>query len=174
MDVIEQIFCNFWNIGDYNVQNSYLSQLLSWDDCKVTKVMNRPSRKLRTIRYSVLVIGEKKTICRQEFFSVHGITEKRVRSVFGKESLTSTTELDCRGKDIPRKKISSERKALVKQHIESLATVSSHYSCAKCPFRKYLPPGSSVMGAFHVYLKWLKEITPMKYQSRKTTTAAFL
>jgi hypothetical protein len=44
MDVIEQIFCNFWNIGDYNVQNSYLSKLLSWNDCKVTKVMNRSSR----------------------------------------------------------------------------------------------------------------------------------
>jgi hypothetical protein len=131
MDVIEQSFCNFWGIEDYNVQSSFLSQLLSWDDRKVTKVMSRPSRKLRTIRYSVLVNGEKKTICRQAFFSVHGITEKRVRSVVGKQSLTATTELDCRGKDIPRSKISSERKALVKQHTESVATVSSHYSRGK-------------------------------------------
>ena len=157
MDVIEQIFCNFWNTGDYNVQNSYLSKLLSWGDCKVTKVMNRPSRKLRTIHYSVLVNGKKKTICRQAFFSVHGITEKRVRSVLGKQSVTATTRLECRGKDIPRNKISSERKALVKQHIESLATVSSHYSRAKSPFRKYLSPGSSVNGAFHAYVEWLKE-----------------
>jgi hypothetical protein len=44
MDVIEQIFCNFWDIGIYNVQNYYLWKLLSWDDCKVTKVMNRSSR----------------------------------------------------------------------------------------------------------------------------------
>ena len=88
---------------------------------------------------------------------VHGITEKRVCSVLGKQSLTATTRLDCRGKDIPRNKISCERKALVKQHIESLAAVSSHYSCAKSPFRKYLPPGSSVKGAFHAYVEWLKE-----------------
>ena len=119
--------------------------------------MNRPSRKLRTIHYSVLVNGEKKTICRKAFFSVHGITVKRVRSVLVKQSLTATTRLDCRGKDLPRNKISSERKALVKQHIESLATVSSHYSRTKSPFRKYLPPGSSVKGAFHAYVEWLKE-----------------
>jgi CRISPR/Cas system CSM-associated protein Csm5 (group 7 of RAMP superfamily) len=35
--------------------------------------------------------------------------------------------------------------------------VSSHYSHAKSPFRKYLPPGSSVKGAFHAYVEWLKE-----------------
>ena len=156
MDVIEQIFCNFWDIGDYNVQNSYLLKLLSWGDCKVTKFMSRPSRKLRTIHYLVLVNGEKKTICRKAFFSVNGITEKRVRSVLGKQSITATTQLDCRGKDI-RNKISSERKALVKQHIESLGTVSSHYSRAKSPFRKYLAPASSVKGAFHAYVEWLKE-----------------
>ena len=151
--LLNKFFCNFWDIGYYNVQNSYLSKLLSWGDCKVTKVMNRPSRKLRTIHYSVLVNGKKKTICRQAFFSVHGITEKRVRSVLGKQSVTATTRLECRGKDIPRNKISSERKALVKQHIESLATVSSHYSCAKTQFRKYLAPGSSVKGAFHAYVE---------------------
>jgi hypothetical protein len=118
-----------------------------------------------------LVNGEKKTICRQAYFSIHGITEKRVRSVLGKQSLTATTKLDCRGKDIPQ---NSERKAAVKQHIESLTTVSSHYSRAKSPFRKYLPPGSSVKGVFHAYVEWLKGKTPMKYLSRKTTTAAFL
>ena len=108
------------------VQNSYLSKLLSWGDCKVTKVMNRPSRKLRTIHYSVLVSGEKKTICRQVFFSVHGTAEKRVRSVLGKQSLT-TTQLDCRGKYIPRNKISSEMKALVKQHTESVHAGTNLY-----------------------------------------------
>ena len=71
-------FCNFWDTGDYNLQNCYLSKLLSWDDCKVTRIKNRPSKKLRTIQYSVLVNGEKKAIYRQAFYSVHGITEKRV------------------------------------------------------------------------------------------------
>ena len=71
--------------------------------------------------------------------------------------MTATTRLDCRVKDIPRKKISSERKGLVKQHIESLGTVSSHYSRAKSPFRKYLAPGSSAKGAFHACVEWLKE-----------------
>ena len=155
--LLNKFFCNVWDIGYYNVQNSYLSKLLSWGDCKVTKVMSRRSRKLHTIHYSVLVNGEKKTICRKAFFSVHGITEKRVCSVLGKRSITATTRLDRRGKDISRNKVSSERKALVKQHIEFFGAVSSHYSRAKSPFRKYLPPGSSVKGAFHAYVEWLKE-----------------
>ena len=93
----------------------------------------------------------------EKCFSLSMESEKRACSVLGKQNMTATTRLDCRVKDIPRKKISSERKGLVKQHIESLGTVSSHYSRAKSPFRKYLAPGSSVKGAFHAYVEWPKE-----------------
>ena len=60
----------------------------------------------------------------------------------------------------PGNKISDERKALVKQHIESLATVSSHYNHAKSPFRKYLLPHSSIHRAYNAYVQWLNENTP--------------
>ena len=46
---------------------------------------------------------------------------------------------------------------LVKQHIESTATVSSHYSHVKSPFRKYMPPFVSIKDAYNAYKEWLDE-----------------
>lgn len=160
MNVVQVIFSNFWGLSDYNLQNSYLLSLLKWDNCKVSKIVNRPSRKLRTISYFVKVNGEAVSVCRSAFISIHGITEKRVRVVLSKESVSGTVDSDTRGKSTPKNKISGERKMLVKQHIENLATVSSHYSRAKSPFRKYMPPGSSIKGAYNAYKEWLNENTP--------------
>ena len=160
MNLVEVIFSNFWSLTDYNLQNSYLSNLLKWDDCKVSTVSNRPSRKLRTISYFVTVNGEATTVCRQAFLNIHDIKEKRVCVVLSKQSVSGTVESDNRGKSTPINKISEDRKMLLKQHIESLATVSSHYSRAKSPFRKYMPPGSSIKGAYNAYKEWLDENNP--------------
>ena len=33
MNLVEVIFSNFWDLTDYNLEKSYLSDILKWDDC---------------------------------------------------------------------------------------------------------------------------------------------
>lgn len=160
---IETIFKSFWENGNYDLQNVYLSKCLEWDDPAHSDITNRPSRKLRTIRYSVYDNGEKVNVCRQAFLSIHGLGEKRVRTVLAKETPSGIVKVDKRGKKPPGNKMKGDRRQLVKDHIESLATVSSHYSRAKSPFRKYMPPGSSISGCYEAYQEWLH-----KYHSGET------
>lgn len=46
---------------------------------------------------------------------------------------------------------------LVREHIKSLKTVSSHYSRAKSPHKKYLPPGLNKVTLYDMYRDWIKK-----------------
>ncbi|KAJ8871434.1 hypothetical protein PR048_027751 [Dryococelus australis] len=75
---------------------------------------------------------------------MHVIIEKRVRLALGKQSRTATVAKYDRGRK-------SRETRLQKQHIQSLITDYSHYSRAKSPFRKCMPPGPWLKGAHHAY-----------------------
>ena len=51
---INDIFENFWNIGNYDLQNNYLSKLVSSTVVKRSRVGGSPSRKLSNINYTVI------------------------------------------------------------------------------------------------------------------------
>ena len=80
-------------------------------------------------------------MCRTAFYNIHGITELRVHIVSDKLGATGMTELDKLGQNITGKTISQERTQRALYHINSVHKVSSHYSRAKSPHMKYLPPG---------------------------------
>ena len=51
---------------------------------KRSRVKAGPSRKRRTLEYTVMVAGEEISVCRVAFFNIHGIGEKRVRVALSK------------------------------------------------------------------------------------------
>ena len=141
---IQTIFDNYWALGSHDSQTSYLSSCISSHDPKRSRVKgDRPSRKLRVKRYVVKKDGNEIEVCLKAFLSIHDISEKRVRNVSNKETSTGTIIKDQRGRHVSHK-LSDTQINLVRQHIGSLKTVSSHYSRAKSPHRKYLPPGLNI------------------------------
>lgn len=155
---ISNIFESFWQIRNYDLQNAYLSKLVICNDVKRSYVKGRPSRTLGRIQYNVTVNHVTCEVCRTAFYNIHGISEKRVRIVLDKANRTVTT--DQRGKSEPAKKIGNDDLSKVKEHIMSLPTVTSHYSRAKSPHRKYLPVGLNIKKLYSLYNEWLTENYP--------------
>ena len=155
-DNVKEIFDNFWNISNYDLQNNYISKLVTSIDVKRCRIKNRPSRIKRSINYTIIYNNTVHKVCRIAFYHIHGITEKRVRTVLDKQLPTGVTDIDNRGRTSSNK-ISTERRQSVIEHINSIPKVTSHYSRAKSPHRKYLPPGLNMNTMYILYLDWLKD-----------------
>lgn len=91
------------------------------------------------------------------FYSIYGIREKHVYTVLNKQNSIGVIEPDKHGHAVPSTKVIDERKQSVLDHIASMPKVSSHYSKAKSPHRKYLPPGLNINTMYTLYLDWLKD-----------------
>ena len=96
---VKVIFDIFWKIGNFDLQNAHLSKLVSCTEPK-SRITDRPSRKLRNINYTVIQNNKVISVCRTAFYSIHGITERRVRTVLDKQGPTGVTGTDGRGKNI--------------------------------------------------------------------------
>ena len=154
-DKVQEFFDNFWAIGNFDHQNAYLSKLVTSVEVKDSRVKDRPSRTTRSIKYTVKYDNKVYSMCRTGFYSTHGITERRVRTVLEKQSSTGVTGLDKRGHNVPHNKMTQERMHSSIDHINSVPKVSSHYSRASSPHRKYLPPGLNINTMYTMYLDWL-------------------
>ena len=142
-DKIKEIYDNFWSIANYDLQNAYLSKLVSSTDIKRSRVKDRPSRKLRRIKYTVISDNKVHVVCRTALYHIHGITEGRVRSVLAKQTPTGGITPDQRGQH-GTCMVSQERRQSAIDHIASVPKLSSHHSRAKSPYRKYLATGLNV------------------------------
>jgi hypothetical protein len=171
---ISAIFDSFWKIGNYDSQNQYLSKLVKYDDVKRCRVKNRPSRKLRSIQYSVVHDNINFSVCRKGFYSIHDITENRVRSVLGKINSCGVVQQDQRGKKTPATKIKEEVKDEILEHLATIPTVTSHYSRAKSPYRKYFPVGLNINSLYSLYTEWLQNKSPSRTPVKQSFYRTFL
>ncbi|XP_018023333.1 uncharacterized protein LOC108679245 [Hyalella azteca] len=78
------IFNNFWDLCDFNLQNSYLFTCLKLCDVKrrYTKKPAEESRRQNTFEYFVRISGKHVRVCKRAFMSAHGLTsDKRLRTL---------------------------------------------------------------------------------------------
>ena len=73
---------------------------------------------------------------------------------------TGTIEKDMRGKNESGKKIKGPLLDCVHEYIQSLPTVSSHYTRAKAKNRLYLPSGGSTSGLYKDYQRFMEAEHP--------------
>lgn len=154
---INDIFNSFWSIGNYDKQNAYLGGLVKEKEIKRPTVKGHVSRKTRTLSYNIEYCHADYAVCRAAFLSIHGVSEKRVRNVLRKRTATGCVPDDKRGTNPSTKKISDSRVNMVVQHINSMPAVSSHYTRAKSPHRKYLDQSLNVNKLWVLYCQWLTE-----------------
>ncbi|MPC67981.1 hypothetical protein E2C01_062170 [Portunus trituberculatus] len=64
-------------------------------------------------------------------------------------------ERDMRRRHMPVNKVTDQTREWVKKHICLLPTMSSHYTRAKAPVRKYLESHLTIRSIYDVYLEWM-------------------
>lgn len=159
MDHIQIIFDNFYGMTSHDKQTQYLADFVTSREVKRSRVKGRPARTLRTFKYVVKKENKIIEVCRTAFLHIHAVSEKRVRNAVDKAMRSSTGIVtpDQRGRHVPGNKLEEEKVNTVKEHILSLKTVSSHYTRAKSPNRRYLPPGLNRKLVYELYKEWMEK-----------------
>ncbi|CAL4099113.1 unnamed protein product [Meganyctiphanes norvegica] len=161
---IKEIFDYFWEIGDYDLQNAYISNLVTSVKIKRSRVKDRPSRQTRRLSYTLIHNNTVYSVCRIAFYNIHSISDRRVRTALEKQCAPGIIELDKRGRKITSK-ISQVRRQSAIDHIDSFPKVSTQDSEAKSPHMEYLPSDLNVNTMYALYLDWLNangsEIQPV-------------
>ena len=73
------------------------------------RIKGRPGRKLRTINYTIIYDNKSYNVCRTAFYNIHGITEKRVRTVLDKQTSTGGIDRDQHGLKASANHVTQER-----------------------------------------------------------------
>lgn len=91
-----------------------------------------------TCKYFLHVNKKKVQVCRATFLDVLCETDSFVRRIVSAKTLSGTVHNDKRGKKTPKKKLSSDKKQEVLDHINSYPKYVSHY-CRNQTSQQYLP-----------------------------------
>ena len=160
MPVIQEVFNNYWSIGEYNLQNSCLQGSVREVPIKRKRTTKEVSR--RTCNYSYIIRhnGFVHSVCRKGFIAIHGISEKKLRYTLSaaKVSASGTTLQDKRGSGPSSRKITGVKLQRVHDHIRLIPVQSSHYTRAKSPNRKYIMDDTcSIKKLYRKYIDWMTE-----------------
>lgn len=138
-DAASTIFHCFWNIGNFDVHNNYISSCISISPPKCSYPKRRKkelSSRKNTATYSVKMQGEVIQVCKAAYLSVHGLQKSRVRM----ENIVQQVargKKDQRGHHKNYRKYSPEVIAGVYDHILRIPTYQSTYSRHKNVVRKF-------------------------------------
>lgn len=156
--VIEILFKEFWEIGNFDLQNAYIQKLVRPKEIKRRRKPKNPNAPgpIRSCSYEYTVIYSNTTyqVCKQGFLSIFGLKKARVETAMRKVTTTSAPTTDQRGKHNKRRMIVGVMAELVREHIKSIPIVSSHYN------RRYLDSSLNVNKLYGMYCQWMSTDHP--------------
>ena len=152
----------FWAMGNYDAQNSYIQKMVRTVPIK-RKYTKAPVSARVNHEYSVKYHKEF-IVCRSGFVNIHGISMRRLKTQLAKMKAfpTGSAPGDQRGRRPNGRKITGVVLNRVHEHIQSLPTITSHYSRAKSPHHKYPDHGASVKELHGKYLVWMADNHPQE------------
>ena len=162
---IELIFSQFWKLGDYNLQCSFIQA--HSEAFAVRRHRPRTSTKVQktiTNKYHVLANNVKIPVCFQALSSILGIPKATLSRMVLKKNAHGVLISDMRGRHNNHYRIPEEAQQLVISHIESIPTVTSHYSRVKNPNALYIDGDiKSKSELYKLYVEWMASNHPGKY-----------
>lgn len=162
--VRKEVHQDFWKIGNFALQNSFIQKHASKMPVKRHRKSKTPQHPgdSRTYTLSCMLScrGTTYPVCRQGFLSILGITKTRLATALKSVTAGGSPMSDSRGRHPDARVVSEEARQHVLEHIRSFPTVSSHYTRAKSPHRKYLDTGLSIGKMYNLYTKWIKQEHP--------------
>ena len=158
---IDAVFKSFWKLGNYNLQNMYLCNVIERKKTKREEKLG-PENKSRVKginKYCVLYKGKKTIVCKIAFENIHAITRDRIQEHNRKRTDTGGVEDDQRGKNTFNNRVSEEQIKLVHEHIIQIPSRRSHYTIYMNPNKRYVdtPDQMSQMALYRLYVAWLNE-----------------
>ncbi|CAG9832472.1 unnamed protein product [Diabrotica balteata] len=145
-DERKEIFESFWNLKNYDLQNSYLYVLVQKSAVKRKRPLNSSrAGKNFHFKYFVKSSNETRSVCKKYFLKTFQISDGRLYRCLSKDDVFQCT--DKRGTTSSRKLDDSD----IVAHIESFPSYQSHYTRKNNPCRKYLNPGLTIRKMYDLY-----------------------
>ena len=157
--VIQTIFSEFWALGSFDSQNAYIQKMVEVKPVKRRRTKEE-SRRSNTRVYFAMHNNNKTKVCKQGFMSILGISPRRLTTALDKVTSTGTLILDQRGRHTPANKVLGNKALRVREHINLLPALSSHYSRVNVPNRKYLESHLTINKLYIAYMEWLHDQHP--------------
>lgn len=162
--VRQEVHSDFWKIGNFSLQNAFIQKHVAKMPVKrhrKTKTPQHPGpARAYTLSCMVSCRGTAYPVCRQGFLSILGITKTRLATAQKSVTGGGSPIADKRGCYPHQRVIGDEARQLVIDHVRSFPTVSSHYTRAKSPHRRYLDTRLSVCKMYKMYESWVKREHP--------------
>lgn len=108
-------------------------------------------------------VKSKVQVCRKAFSQISGINEKRIQRVCKRHFSTGSLATDNRGGDTRSQSMIQQRGA-VKEFIENLVPLESHYCRSRQAWRVYLPSHLNIASLWEQYNSTKEKHLNVKYQ----------
>lgn len=123
----EDIFASFLQLKSQQLKWDFITKHVSCIPKKRCYSDNN-DRRSKTFVYTLTSNQVSRQVCQKFFISTLNISSKTVRTAISKRTDTGTIKPDLRGKKSPPQKKKTENvKNVIREHIKSIPTVSSHY-----------------------------------------------
>ncbi|XP_068226262.1 uncharacterized protein [Palaemon carinicauda] len=159
MPVIQEVFSDFWGVADYDKQNAYIRSLVRSKPVKRRRkpLGDKPPVRTQTREYTITYQNNVHTVCKAGFLSILSVSDTRMRTALSKVTDTGAPIGDKRGRHPPGTKKDKRVVKLIEEHMGSIPIVSSHYTRAKSPNRKYLGSELNMTKLYKLYRTWMTE-----------------
>ena len=158
VDNINTIHEQYWASGDDNIQASFIQNHSEKHDIKRPCTQDEDKKRSGSWTYHVSVNGKRTVICLQAFANILGIQKRQINRKNAKVTSAGVLIPDGRGRHDNHYRIPVENQQLVKDHINSIPKVTSHYCRRTYPNILYLKECiTSMSDLYDIYLEWLRE-----------------
>lgn len=136
----QQLSKNFWKMGDFKRQNTYLCGLLVFNPVAHRRPRNTDNRrppKSKTIRYFLQTEKKRVKVCKKFFLNMFQISNGRISRAVSKVRKQKLPGDDGRGKsEGSRRQLPADISNSVIQHIARFPSYQSHYTRSHNPKKK--------------------------------------
>ncbi|XP_068209112.1 uncharacterized protein [Palaemon carinicauda] len=127
-----EIFNSYWDLGELSLQRQFIANSITAIESTYRYVRIGGSRQPRALNsaFNFHVNGEKVRVCKLFFKNTLDINDRPIRTVLEKQKKNAGTllEPDLRGKHDNHATVSQEIRDGIKQHIDSIPKIESHYT----------------------------------------------
>lgn len=179
------IFDSLYKLDSKNEQDLHLQRMIEKHDVKQRRPRkgNESKQYDSSFKYYVLLQGKKIQVCRNAFFRLYDVTDKKIRRIRNLLKAGETPR-DMRGKKSPSNKKTPDVLKLIHDHIESFPVKKTHYAAKEYLylsseltvnkmyelFKERFP---SVGVKYEFYLKYFNENFTLKFGKPQIDTCAY-
>lgn len=151
-DVRKVLHDQFWKIGDFGTQNSFLCGLIQFAEVVRHRPRNstKPGRSFMN-KFFLTTTSQSIEVCKQFFLQTFNVSDGRMTRALQKFREGRTPGEDLRGRKKNPRQVPDEVVNLIKAHINSFPCYQSHYTRKHNPNRKYLSESLNIRKMYELF-----------------------